>query len=250
MEIDLSKILLLVLAVLPGYFALRARKSIGSRSLHSRGTTEELAEFLVYSACTHLALGVLALLVLVAGGFVLRHDARFFLRSWLFLPVDEAAKRVLRVPAYAPLIYLPLSFACGWAIGLGRGLMTVWRPWNEIARWLGVREDSAIGRRWSRWFSRFLLAGGSILYDVLFPETDGSGESKLVFVEAVLKDKEGTYSGQVEAFSVLRDEEPHKLLYMIDVYRKQDGEAEYERLEVDGVLIDLGDVLTLSVRQT
>jgi hypothetical protein len=140
MEIDLSKILLLVLAVLPGYFALRARKSVGSRSLHSRGTTEELAEFLVYSACTHLVLGVLILLALVVAGFALHHDQKLFLRSWLLSPLDETAERVLRVPAYVPLIYLPLSFVCGWAIGLARGLSTVWRPLNEIARWLGVRE--------------------------------------------------------------------------------------------------------------
>jgi hypothetical protein len=249
MEIDLSKILLLVLAVLPGFFALRARKSI-VRSLHNRGATEELAEFLVYSVLVHLALAMFLLVVLAAAGFALKFDPFFFLRSWLLLPIPGAARRLLQLPAYVPLIYLPLSFACGWGMGFARGLLSVWRPLATMARWVRIRESSWVGRQWRRWFRRYLLTGRPILYDVLFPEFDVTGESKLVFVEAVLKNDEGTYIGQVKEFSLLRDEEQHKLLYMIDVYRKQTDQADYERLEVDGVLIDLGDVLTLSVRQT
>lgn len=55
MEIDFPKVVLFVLAVLPGYFALRARKSIAPLSLHKKGATEELAGFLVYSALAHLS---------------------------------------------------------------------------------------------------------------------------------------------------------------------------------------------------
>jgi hypothetical protein len=132
MEIDLSKILLLVLAVLPGFFALRARKSI-VRSLHNRGATEELAEFLVYSVLVHLALAMFLLVVLAAAGFALKFDPFFFLRSWLLLPIPGAARRLLQLPAYVPLIYLLflLRVAGGWALrGVCSPFGVPWQRWR------------------------------------------------------------------------------------------------------------------------
>ena len=118
-----------------------------------------------------------------------------------------------------------------------------------MAGWLGINEDSRTGKLWLRMVGRFLLTGRPIIYDALFPEEDRSGKSKLVFAELVLKDNGGTYIGQVEAFSITRDEEEHKLMYMIDVYRRGNSDGSFEKLSVDGMLIDLSEVMTLSVRQ-
>jgi hypothetical protein len=118
-----------------------------------------------------------------------------------------------------------------------------------MAGWLGIDDDSRAGKLWLRMVGRFLLAGRPIIYDALFPEEDETGKSKLVFVELVLKDNGGTYIGQVEAFSITRDEEEHKLLYMIDVYRRENTDSSFRKLAVDGMLIDLSEVVTLSVLQ-
>ena len=82
---------------------------------------------------------------------------------------------------------------------------------------------------------RFLLTSRPIIYDALFPNEDETGQSKLVFVELVLKDG--------------GDEEEHKLLYMIDVYKQSSVDESFEKMEVDGMLFDLSEAATLSVRQ-
>jgi hypothetical protein len=249
MEIDFPKVVLLVLAVLPGYFALRARKSIAPRSLHKKGATEELAEFLVYSALAHIILSVVLIVTVGFVGLIAKGHPLYFIHGRLALPLPELGQRILKLPASLLLIYLPLSFACGWFVGFARGLITVWRPFSRLATKFGVDEDSKAGKLWLRWIGRFLLTGRPIIYDVLFPDADENGTSNLVFVEVTLKDNAGMFIGQVKAFSVLSDEEEHKLLYLIDVYRRNSDDAEYQPLEVDGVLIDLSEALTISVRQ-
>jgi hypothetical protein len=207
-----------------------------------------LAGFLVYSALAHLAL--IAFLFCVGRLAGLLHcQSLSFLRTLPFLPIPELSRRVISLPASSILIYLPLSFFSGWAIGFARGLLTVWRPFTLMAGWLGIDDDSRAGKLWLRMVGRFLLAGRPIIYDALFPEEDETGKSKLVFVELVLKDNGGTYIGQVEAFSITRDEEEHKLLYMIDVYRRENTDSSFRKLAVDGMLIDLSEVVTLSVLQ-
>ena len=182
-------------------------------------------------------------------GLLLHCEPLFFLDGLLLLPFTELAQKAIHLPASLILIYLPLSFFSGWAIGFARGLLTVWRPFTRMAGWLGINEDSRTGKLWLRMVGRFLLTGRPIIYDALFPEEDRSGKSKLVFAELVLKDNGGTYIGQVEAFSITRDEEEHKLMYMIDVYRRGNSDGSFEKLSVDGMLIDLSEVMTLSVRQ-
>lgn len=97
---------------------------------------------------------------------------------------------------------------------------------------------------------RFLLTSRPIIYDALFPEEDETGQSKLVFVERALKDGGGKYIGQVKAFSITRDEEEQMFLYMIDVYKQSSTDDSCEKRSVDGMLFDLSEAVTLSVRQT
>jgi hypothetical protein len=250
MEIDFPKVVLFVLAVLPGYFALWARRSIAPLSLHKKGATEELAEFLVYSALVHFVLITIVLCTAALLGMLYHRAALFFLKDSLSLPVSTIAENVVHLPASLLLIYVPLSFFCGWGIGLTRGLLTMWRPFTRLAAWVGINETTPAGKLWLRLVGRFLLTGRPIIYDALFPEEDETGKSKLVFVELVLKDDGGKYIGQVEAFTITRDEEEHKLLYMIDVYKENSEDGSFEEMPTDGMLVDLADVVTMSVRQT
>ncbi len=64
-----------------------------------------------------------------------------------------------------------------------------------------------------------------------------------------MKDQRGFYSGQVSQFAIVKDEEPHKPIYLIDVWFKTDRESEYKKLQTGGIMIDLADVATMSVQQ-
>jgi hypothetical protein len=250
MEIDFPKVALFVLAVLPGYFALRARKSIAPLSLHKKGATEELAGFFVYSALVHFILALVFICLWALAGLLLHQHPLFYLRPSLLSPAPALAQKAIHLPASLILLYVPLSFATGWAIGFGRGLFSVWRPLTVIAERLGFTKQSRAGKLWSRRVGRFLLTSRPIIYDALFPEEDETGQSKLVFVELALKDGGGKYIGQVKAFSITRDEEEHKLLYMIDVYRQSSLDESFEKLDVEGMLFDLSEAATLGVLQT
>ena len=82
--------------------------------------------------------------------------------------------------------------------------------------------------------------------EVLFPP---SGDAKTMFVEAAMKDGLGFYSGQLSQFAIVRDEEPHRPVYLIDVWFKKDRDDLYVAVEADGVLLDLADVSTLLIKQ-
>ena len=64
-----------------------------------------------------------------------------------------------------------------------------------------------------------------------------------------MKDGLGFYSGQLRQYAVVKDGEPHKLIYLIEVWFKALRPDGYDRVETDGIMIDLADVATLKVDQ-
>jgi len=64
-----------------------------------------------------------------------------------------------------------------------------------------------------------------------------------------MKDGLGFYSGQLSQFAIVRDEEPHKPIFLIDVWFKQNRIDDYKSVETDGVMIDLAEAATLLVKQ-
>jgi hypothetical protein len=83
----------------------------------------------------------------------------------------------------------------------------------------------------------------------LFPDLDANGDRKDVFVEAELKDDQGSITGRVASFSIANDEESHKLIYVEEVYRKAAGSNHYEKLDADGMLLDVADAITIQIKQ-
>jgi hypothetical protein len=53
----------------------------------------------------------------------------------------------------------------------------------------------------------------------------------------------------VTSFSIANDEENHKLLYLKGVYRKLPDRSQYEKLDADGMLVDIADAVTLQIKQ-
>lgn len=77
------------------------------------------------------------------------------------------------------------------------------------------------------------------------------GTPNSVFVEIELRDEQGFYSGQVSQYAIVKDEEPHKPIVLIDVWFKLTREETYKEITQTGVslMLDLADALTVSVRQ-
>jgi hypothetical protein len=87
-----------------------------------------------------------------------------------------------------------------------------------------------------------------IIYEVLNPALDRDG-TKSVFVELEMKDGLGFYSGQLSQFAIVKDDEPHKPVYLIDVWYKKERNDDYVSVATDGIMIDLADAVTLLVKQ-
>jgi xanthosine utilization system XapX-like protein len=238
MDIDFSKIVLIILAVLPGYVALRSYGNVAPRSLRKRGATEELAEFFVYSTVAHgLLISILCLLATPAA-----------MNAWLHLSPRLFVTEIGNIPTINLFFYFIFSLVAGWIVGIGWGLLTVWHPARRVIERLGLL-GTPVHRIWYQLVGRHLLSDRPIIYDILSPETDETGRPKLVFVEAELKGSKGIYTGLVKAFSIIPDEESHKLICLEQVYHKATPEAEYSPLAIDSMLLDLADTIALRVRQ-
>jgi hypothetical protein len=248
MDIDLSKVVLIVLAVLPGYLARRGSDRVIPRSQRNKGATEEIAEFLIFSVVAHFVLALLYSCFWIVVGLLSQHSALFFIGDWLPLTPDDLLKRLGGIPAAYLAVYLILSLGVGWFLGLGRGLLDAWRAPDWIGRMLGI-VNSPLGHFWSKYIERFLITGRPIIYNALFPDLDANGDRKDVFIEALLKDNQGSITGRVASFSIANDEEKHKLIYVEDVYKKVPGSSQYERLDADGILLDTADALTVQIKQ-
>ena len=65
-----------------------------------------------------------------------------------------------------------------------------------------------------------------------------------------MKNAGGFYAGQLNQFAILRDEEPHKPVYLIGAFFKLLRTDFYELINAEGVLLDLADAVQVRVMQT
>jgi len=137
--------------------------------------------------------------------------------------------------------YVFLSFAVSHWLGLAYG---VWRSEAPITKF-ALRNATWLQRRGVTG----LLGEKPIIYEILSANVSGDGTEYKVFVELEMKNQLGFYSGQVSQFAIVRDEEPHKPIYLIDAAYRQTLADDYVLIESDGVLLDLADVAQVLVRQ-
>lgn len=241
MKFDFSTILLVIVAVIPGLFAQRTRNQIVPRSFAPQGASAELAELVAMGVATHATLACLAAILLVILGWVRNADPDFF-----FSKLDSliAGQWISQHPVESSLIafsYVIFSFVVSHWLGFINGLLRLKSPVTtnlfDNATWL------------QKWFGVAALLGERpIIYDVLSPAIN-HGTPKSVFVEVEMKGGLGFYSGQLDQFAIVRDEDPHKPIFLIDVWFKKERSEEYESLDTDGIMIDLADTATLQVKQ-
>jgi hypothetical protein len=248
MEIDLGKVVIIVLAVLPGFLARRGNARVIPRAQRKMGTTEEIAEFFIYSIAAHFCLAVLGALLFAFAGLLFWHSPLFYLDGWRSLSPSALLQKVESLPAGILATYLMLALAVGWLLGVARGLLDAWRVGERAAARAGAIFRRA-GSFWSKNIERFLITERPIIYGALFPELDERGEPKTVYLELLLRNNQGYISGRVASFSISNDEENHKLVFLKDAYSKATDVAAYKSLDGDGVLVDLADALTVQIKQ-
>ncbi|MHB1701725.1 MAG: DUF6338 family protein [Acidobacteriaceae bacterium] len=245
MKIDFSTILLVIVAVIPGLFAQRSRNLIAPRSFAAQGAAGELAEFVALGIATHGVLAYFAAILLVLLGLIFHCGAFCFFRlidSWH--PGEWCGTHSTETFLLA-LTYVFLSFFVSHLLGLAYGIWRLNSPFTTVL--LG-------NRHWyTKWLERRgvrgILGEHPVIYEVLNEKLDGNGIPRIVFVELEMKDGLGFYSGQLDQFSIVKDEEPHKPVFLINAWFKKERTEIYKRLEADGVMIDLADAAILQIKQ-
>lgn len=241
MKIDVSTILLVVLCVIPGLFAQRSRNLVFPRSFVDQGTAAELGELVALGVSTHGLLILFGAFVLILLGlFHCFQPMHFFhqVDSWN-IELWSVGHRTEALTLAT--LYVFLSFGVSHWLGLGYGA------------WRGKAPITTAVLKSAKWLERFgvtgLLGEKPIIYEILTPSVDDTGTECTVFVEIEMKDGLGFYSGQLDQFAIVKDEEPHKPIYLIDAAYRRTLDDDYASLQGDGVLLDLADAAHVVVKQ-
>lgn len=215
------------------------------RSFVDQGASTELGELVALGISTHgLILFVLAFELLVAGIADGLHPTFFF--SWLDTWNAQAwSSSHFSLAVLLVTSYVFLSFAVSHWLGFVYGIWSFHAPLTNAAftrfRWLSGML--------SRWGIGGILGERPIIYEVLVPKRDANGTAYTVFIELEMRNLGGFYAGQLEQFAIVKDEEPHKTIYLINVSFRRSLEEEYRAIEADGVMLDLADAAQIFVKQ-
>lgn len=242
LRIDFSTVLLVVLCVIPGLFAQRSRNLVCPRSFEEQGASAELGELVALGISTHgVALCVFVMFCVIIG--LLRSDLTYMIGKLDAWPLHTWTSRHPLETLTFGTLYVFASFALSHWLGIVYGIFRLRSPVTS-----SVLKRS---KRLQKWGIQGLLGERPIVYEAFSPRLRSSdGLSYLVFVELEMKDGRGFYAGQLSEFSILKDNEPHKPVYIISAYFKLNRDDEYERVQADGVLLDLSDTVLVRVIQT
>ncbi len=243
MSFDLSTILIILVVVVPGLFAQRTRSQITPRSFAPQGASAELAELVALGIATHAILVSLASLLAVVIGMRFHGSADFYFALLDRLIAEHEWRQHLTEAGLALFAYIFLAYYVSYWLGFLYGIL-------GSSRYIRTNLFSRVG-----WLLRLfgisdILGESPIIYELLNPEII-KGTPNSVFVEIELRDEQGFYSGQVSQYAIVKDEEPHKPIVLIDVWFKLTREETYKEITETGVslMLDLADALTVSVRQ-
>lgn len=241
MKFDFSTILIIIIAVIPGLFAQRTRSQLVPRSFAPKGASAELAELVALGVATHGALAFLSATFLFLLGWLNKGDPDYFFSKLDSLIAGQWCSQHIIEASLIAFSYILFSFFVSHWLGFIYGLLRLKSPFTTklLAKATWLRKGFGVTG---------LLGERPIIYEVLNPALD-HGATKSVFVEVEMKDGLGFYSGQLSQFAIVRDEEPHKPIFLIDVWFKKERNDDYESVETDGIMIDLAEAATLLVKQ-
>ncbi len=248
MNVDISSFVLLALALLPGCVAHKSSAGVISSARREKGFLDVTGEVLILDVAAHLFVAFGYAVIGVLAGLFVKHSSLYFVGPWFKLTPYELLQRLGGVPAGYLAMYFLLTLFAGWFVGLVYALSRVWRPMERFARMLDIASP-VLGRFWFNHAGRFLVTGGPVVNQALFPALDKNGERQTVFVELVLKEKQGTLTGRVADFSIGTGADGHRVLYLEDVYLRAPGASQYNKLNADGFLVDTAQAVTIQIKQ-
>jgi len=247
MKIDVSTLVVLLFFVAPGYLTYWVRNHFVPRSQSPRGATEELAGFVVVSAFVHCFLGLLATLGLLLHGAIQNCDPVSGFSPINLILTDSWWHQNPGIGLIAAIAYFLVSCMAGVVIGLPIALYSL--SWEGLL-WRYLRGELVDRGAWLRRHGiRGLIAEQPAIYTALRPQLGEDGEELAVLIEAELRDGRGFYIGQVDSYSISRDEDTHKFVLLRQAQFSQDRVSDYETPKPGTVLIDLADVLVLRITQ-
>jgi Family of unknown function (DUF6338) len=230
MTLDITGVVVFLLAVMPGFVAQQSRHSLVPRPLESKTALEETGDYVLNSFFVHL----FSLL------FFHEYLARF--KPQCLLSFGEAVlSHSLFIWTYDHR-YLALGYLCftligGFALGLFRGYLALNQPVrNKLAH-----------RPWFRGILERLhipsfIEEGPVWYDVLREQQTG----ELTFMQ--VKMKSGCfYTGELERYGILKDSEKNKDLFLVNVYFRGSSLAPYETMACRGVLLNFSEIEAIEV---
>jgi hypothetical protein len=240
LKLDLSTVFLVILCVIPGLFAQRGRNLVRPRSFEDQGASTELGELVALGVSTHgILLLSLAFSLLLLGALHCWQPLIYFEKIDSWKMHEWAEVHWIEALSLASL-YIFLTFAVSHWLGVFYG---TWKPHITAA---GIRQIPYLQNR-----VRSLIGERPIIYEALSPRWENPEQPpNLVFVEVEMKGALGFYAGQLNQFAILRDEEPHKPIYLINAYFKLLRTDTYEAVDAEGVLVDLSDTVQVRVTQT
>lgn len=205
------------------------------RSFEDQGTSAELGELVALGISTHAVLVLVASFILFCWGLVHRHFLLAFTRldGWR---ITEWVKNHPSESLLLATLYVLLSFFVSHWLGFVYGIFRLRTPITSFAsrkfrflRRLGL--DDKLGER-------------PFLWDTLLPTDDN-----LMFLEIEMRDNAGFYAGQLSLFAIVKDEEPHKPVSLINAWRKDQRADQYQPIEADTILLDLADAIEVRIIQ-
>jgi len=230
MTLDITGLIVFLLAVMPGFITQQSRHSLVPRPLESKTALEETGEYVLNSLLVHLF------------SLVCFRELLLFFNPRPLLAFGEAVLgQGLRgwgyEHRYLTITYLCFTLLVGFVLGLFRGYMALNQP---VRNWLS---------RYS-WFQRLLkslhipsfIEDGPVWHDVLRDRDTGN----LTFVQ--IRMKSGCfYTGALERYSILKDSEKNKDFYLVNSHFRANVSEPYQEMRCKGILLNFSDVEAIEV---
>ena len=231
MTFDITGLLVFLLAIVPGFLAQEARYSLSPRSLKPKSVLEEPGNYVLNSVLIHF-------LLIIFFRAYLSLFSPSTLSSFDLLTEEETRVEWVWENWGLIALYFATSLGSGFVFGLFRGLLALRQP---------IR-NRLLNYRWFNW-----LIGRLGIYSFLEEEPvwygvfrqRGLGES--IFLEVTMKRKAGFYAGVLHSYGILDDSVKEKDFYLKNVSYKKSEEIGYRQLDVDGILLNFGDVEAIEV---
>lgn len=231
MTFDVTGLVIFLLAIVPGFIAQQSRYSIVPRSLQEKSVVEETGEYVLNSVFIHLV-------VFSFFRFYLLLSNPTALTDWDLAIEQKKLLEWFWQQHNLVFLYFLTSLAAGFLLGLFRGALALNQPFRK---WIAGFESF-------QWILRkagilSFLQEEPVWYGVLRQRN----KDEITFVEIRMKENRGIYAGELKSYGILADSERNKDLFIINAYRKKSDEEEFNRLNVDGILLNYGDVESIQI---